>query len=71
MRKSGIAYTPRGAWRRNPHSKDSENNVVLARNEGAAYEGRPECVNDTHAEGRYQEVSQAWRYAKCREPKSF
>jgi hypothetical protein len=20
MRKSGIAYTPRGAWRRNPHS---------------------------------------------------
>jgi hypothetical protein len=24
--------------------------------EGAAHEGGPECVNDTHAQGRYQEV---------------
>jgi hypothetical protein len=28
MRKSGIAYKPRGSWRRNPHSKDSKNKDV-------------------------------------------
>src|SRR6266702_7522836 len=31
---------------------------------GAAHEDGPECVSDTHTEGRYQEVAKAWRYAK-------
>src|SRR5258706_10616353 len=31
---------------------------------GAAHEDGPECVIDTHTQGRYQEVSKAWRYAK-------
>ena len=38
---------------------------------GAAHEDGPECVIDTHTEGRYQEVSNAWRYAKCRQLKRF
>jgi hypothetical protein len=31
---------------------------------GAAHEDGPECVSDTYTQGRYQEVSKAWRYAK-------
>ena len=31
---------------------------------GAAHEDGPECVIDTYTQGRYQEVSKAWRYAK-------
>jgi hypothetical protein len=38
---------------------------------GAAHEDGPECVIDTHAKGRYQEVAHAWRYAKCRKLKSY
>src|SRR5260370_13608691 len=31
---------------------------------GAGHEDGPECVIDTRTQGRYQEVSKAWRYAK-------
>src|SRR5216684_2709113 len=41
-----------------------KNRTVPKGNEGAAHEDGPECVTDTHTEGRYQEVSNAWRYAK-------
>jgi len=37
--------------------------------EGAAHEDGPECVTDTHTEGRYQEVPKTERYAKCKQPK--
>ena len=40
------------------------NRAVPKGNKGAAHEDGPECVSDTHTQGRYQEVSQAWRYAK-------
>jgi len=43
----------------------------LKKNEGAACEGRPECVIDTHAEGRYQEVAKAWRYAKVQTTETY
>ena len=40
------------------------NRTVPKGNKGAAHEDGPECVTDTHTQGRYQEVSKAWRYAK-------
>ena len=40
------------------------NRAVPKGNKGAAHEDGPECVTDIHTQGRYQEVSQAWRYAK-------
>src|SRR6266849_4972660 len=41
-----------------------KNRTVPKGNKGAAHEDGPECVIDTHTQGRYQEVSKAWRYAK-------
>src|SRR6266849_2710591 len=41
-----------------------KNRTVPKGNKGAAQEDGPECVSDTHTQGRYQEVSKAWRYAK-------
>ena len=36
---------------------------------GATLEGGPECMTDTHTQGRYQEVTSTWRYAKCKQLK--
>src|SRR6266568_2913092 len=41
-----------------------QNRAVPKGNKGAAHEDGPECVSDTHTQGRYQEVAKAWRYAK-------
>jgi hypothetical protein len=41
-----------------------KNRTVPKGNKGAAHEDGPECVSDTHTQGRYQEGSKAWRYAK-------
>ena len=34
---------------------------------GAAHEDGPECMTDTHTQGRYQEAANARRYAKCKQ----
>src|SRR5947209_2559630 len=41
-----------------------QNRTVPKGNKGAAHEDGSECVSDTHTQGRYQEVSKAWRDAK-------
>jgi hypothetical protein len=38
---------------------------------GAAHEDGPECMMDTHTQGRYQEVSNTWRYAKLQTTEAY
>jgi group II intron reverse transcriptase/maturase len=38
---------------------------------GAAHEDGPECMIDTHTQGRYQEVSNTWRYAKLQTTEAY
>src|SRR5260221_1052541 len=42
----------------------NKDRTVPKGNKGATHEDGPECVSDTHTQGRYQEGSKAWRYAK-------
>lgn len=38
---------------------------------GAAHEDGPECMTDTHTQGGYQEVANAWRYAKMQTTETY